>query len=98
MDHFPEHVRDSSTFSEELDKILLKELRRQVYLQILQNKQNDFFDLELFNRVHVFNIKKTEEYSEVIIKELEELGWKTFVGYGGTALFFYDLEKPANAW
>lgn len=98
MDHFPEHLRDSSTFSEELDKILLKELRRQVYLQILQNKQNDFFDLELFNRVHVSNIKKTEEYSEVIIKELEELGWKTFVGYGGTALFFYDLEKPSNAW
>lgn len=65
MDHFHDHVRDSSTFSEELDKILLKELRKQVYLQILQNKQNDFFDLELFNRFHV---KKQKNIVKSLLK------------------------------
>ena len=41
---------------------------------------------------------KAEHLSQIIIKELDDMGWKTFVGYGGTALFFYDKEKPKNAW
>lgn len=98
MDQFPEHLKDKSTFPSTLDTMLLQELRKQVYLHILKNKQDDFFDLELFNRRFVLNLEKTESYSQIIINELDLLGWKTFVGYGGTALFFYDVEKPSNAW
>jgi hypothetical protein len=32
------------------------------------------------------------------LQELQELGWKTFLGYGGTGLFIYDKEKPSSAW
>jgi hypothetical protein len=98
MDHFPEHLKDKSTFESTLDTLLLQKLRKQIYQHILKNKQDDFFDLELFNRKFVLNLEKTEKYSQTIINELEQLGWKTFIGYGGTALFFYDLEKPLNAW
>ena len=56
------------------------------------------FDIELFDRKYVKNMKKTEEWCHLLIKELETFGWKTFIGYGGTGLFFYDQEKPANAW
>jgi hypothetical protein len=43
-------------------------------------------------------MKKMDEYIEILIKELEKVGWKTFIGYGGTGLFFYDKEIPKNAW
>ena len=32
--------------------------------------------------------------SEIIIKELEELGWKCKLSYGQTALFIYSTENP----
>jgi hypothetical protein len=43
-------------------------------------------------------MKKTERFAETVTNELLKLGWKTFVGYGGTGLFFYDKEQPASAW
>ncbi len=96
MDKFPDLFIES--FCETLDEYHLKKMRKKVYYHILKNNQNDFFDLELFDRKYVKNMKKTEELSQLIISELELLGWKTFVGYGGTGLFFYDKEKPLNAW
>ena len=41
---------------------------------------------------------KTLSFSEILTKELETHGWKTYLGYGETALFIYDKEKPNNAW
>lgn len=98
MDTFPDHLRYPDTFESTLDMIHLSQMREKIYHHILRNQQNDFFDIELFNRSVVKDMKKTELMSEIIMKELEPLGWKTFVGYGGTGLFFYDKEKPANAW
>jgi hypothetical protein len=98
MDNFPLYLSNKECFSYQLDIILIKKMRKKVLVHILKDNQNDFFDLELFDKKYVKNIKKTEEYSKIIIKELELLNWKTFIGYGGTGLFFYDNEKPANAW
>ena len=98
MQSFPDQLYDSSTFSETLDSFLLCKMREKVYVHILRNNQNDFFDIELFNRKYVKDMKKTERFAETITNELLKLGWKTFVGYGGTGLFFYDKEQPASAW
>jgi hypothetical protein len=98
MQSFPEQLSDSSTFSETLDSFLICKMRQEIYLHILRNNQNDFFDIELFNRQHVKDMKKTEQFAETITDELLKLGWKTFVGYGGTGLFFYDKKKPTSAW
>jgi len=97
MDSFLD-LSDKTKFQELLDEYHLKKLRQKIYVQILRNNQNDFFDLELFNRQYVKDMLKSESFSEILMKELELQGWKTFVGYGGTALFFYDKEKPSNAW
>jgi len=97
MDSFLD-LSDKSKFGELLDEYHLKKMRQKIYIHIINNNQNDFFDLELFNRNYVKNMDKSESFSEILIKELESQGWKTFIGYGGTALFFYDKEKPSNAW
>ena len=98
MQSFPEKLSDSSTFSETLDDFLICKMRQEIYVHILRNNQNDFFDIELFNRQNVKDMKKTEQFAETISSELLKLGLKTFVGYGGTGLFFYDKEQPASAW
>jgi len=98
MNSFPLHLSDPNIFIQTLDDYLLQKMRKKIYLHILRNQQNDFFDMELFNRKYVNDMKKTEAFSETIIKELAELGWKTFIGYGGTGLFFYDQELPTSAW
>ena len=98
MQRFPEDLYDSSQFLQKLETFLLNKMREKIYIHILRNNQNDFFDIELFNRKYVKDIKKTEEFAQIISNELEPLGWKTFVGYGGTGLFFYDQEKPVSAW
>ena len=98
MNSFPSHLSDPNIFIQTLDDYLLQKMRKKIYLHILRNQQNDFFDMELFNRNYVKDMKKTEAFSETLIKELSELGWKTFIGYGGTGLFFYDQELPTSAW
>jgi len=98
MNTFPYHLSDPQTFASTLDQYLLQKMRKKIYRHILRNNQNDFFDIELFNRTHVSDMKKTESFSENIIEELKLLGWKTFIGYGGTGLFFYDKELPSSAW
>lgn len=97
MDTFLD-LSDKTKFQELLDDHHLKKMRQKIYFHILHNNQNDFFDMELFNRKYVKDIAKTESFSEILMKELELKGWKTFVGYGGTGLFFYDKEMPNNAW
>lgn len=89
---------DPLLFQDILDKEHLCKLRKKIYFHILKNDQNDFFDLELFNRKYVKNMEKVENFSKIIIDELKTQGWNTFIGYGGTGLFFYDKEVPSNAW
>lgn len=98
MQSFPDTLSEPDTFSNALKTYCLQKMRQKIYIHMLRGNQNDFFDLELFDRTYVKDMKKTEELSEILIKELENMGWKTFVGYGGTGLFFYDKEKPISAW
>ena len=100
MQEFPKSLSSENimNFSEILKVYYMQQLRQEIYIHMLRNNQNDFFDIELFDRKYVKDIKVTDELIEIIIKELHELGWKTFLGYGGTGLFIYDKEKPSSAW
>jgi len=100
MQEFPKSLSSENTlqFSDLLKDYYLQQMRQDIYIHILRNNQNDFFDIELFDRKYVKDIKVTDKLIEIIITELEQLGWKTFLGYGGTGLFIYDKEKPSSAW
>ena len=100
MNQFPDSCRPECIdfFEATLETIWLEKLRKKIYLFLLLNRQNDFFDIELFDRNYVKNIKWTEKMIHVIIAELESMGWKTYLGYGGTGLFIYDKERPSSAW
>jgi hypothetical protein len=88
------NVSNKDQFSDFLYKEHLSILRKEVSYMMLQRNESDFYDIDAFNRKYVKNMNKTKEMVEKVVNELKELGWNTFIGYGGTGLYVYSDKKP----
>jgi hypothetical protein len=90
MKEFPiiVNVKNKNSFSDYAYERTICYLRRDIYDHILNHTENEFFDLDKFNRQYDTNM------INLIIKELSEHGWKCKVSFGGTALFIYSTDKP----
>lgn len=75
-------------------KIIFDKLRKKIYEHILEENENNFFDIEKFNKKYLKNLQHTLDIIKDIIVELEDAGWKCKLSYGNTALFIYSTEKP----
>jgi hypothetical protein len=75
-------------------KIIFDKLRKKIYEHILEENENNFFDLQKFDKKHLKNLELTLVIVKDIITELEDAGWKCKLSYGNTALFIYSTEKP----
>lgn len=101
MNKFPDnlHVSQKGDFDKILFEEHLKVLRNELYQHIILGMESDFYDLDTFNRKYVKNIKRTHEMIDILVKELKELGWNTYLGFGDTGLYIYSTsKKPSNAW
>ena len=63
-------------------------MRRDIYESLL--KEEDFYDLEAFNKKYVDNLTVTKRLSKQIVDELVQKGWKVSFLFGETALCFED--------
>lgn len=101
MDKFPDHLNvncKEEFYSHRMVRIQRK-MRKLIYDLMLKGNELDFFDLDLFNREYVNDMKLTTLLINEICDELEKLGWKTFLGYGGTGLYIYSSEElPPNVY
>jgi len=70
-------------------------LRRELYEHVIRHNENNYFSLDDFNKT-VDNIELVKEMIDELIIELEELGWKCKLSYGGTGLFIYSTENPPS--
>jgi hypothetical protein len=101
MNTFPEelNVVNKESFCDLLFKENLKIMRNELYNFIINGNEQDFYDLDTFNRKYIKNINKTHEMVDILSNELKNLGWNTYLGFGGTGLYIYSTEeKPKNAW
>lgn len=99
MDLSELHVSRKSEFSHIHRAYYLKKLRNQVMRWMLVGNENDFFDLDQFNRSYLNNRDLMNELVGDVTVELHGLGWKTFLGFGGTGLYVYSSEeRPVNAY
>jgi hypothetical protein len=74
-------------------------LRQSLYDHIISNDENNYFDIDRFNKTHVRNEDLCEELFEIVIEELVQLGWKYKICFGGTGLFIYSGDTvPRSAW
>jgi len=101
MKQFPNTLTPlkKSTFKDTIKERVLEALRESVYSHMLKDDENDFFDLDKFNK-NVKNMELTKHLiNTYIIPELNELGWKTRLSYGDTGLFIFSTEdKPRSCW
>ena len=101
MNSFPENlnVSNKNNFNGLLDDHHISILRSEIFYHMLHSKENDFYDLDVFNKNYVKNMKKTHELVAVICIELKNLGWNTFLGFGDTGLYIYSSEeKPSGVY
>jgi hypothetical protein len=102
MDSFGEelNVLNKDNFKDLFFNSSLLRLRKHIYnFMLYRTEENDFFDIDMFNRKYIKNMNHTNEMINVIVKELNALGWKTFIGFGGTGLYIYSSEElPLGAY
>jgi hypothetical protein len=91
-------VNNKNNFPEIHYNILLCLLRKKIYHHIIKEDENTYFDLDTFNTRYVKDTKIISEIIHVIISELNELGWKTKLSFGGTGLFIYSENLPKSCW
>lgn len=94
------NVLNKDNFRDIFFNLSVSRLRKHIYNFMLHRvEENDFFDIDMFNRKYVKNMNSTNEMINLIVSELNELGWKTFIGFGGTGLYIYSSEElPLGAY
>ena len=103
MKEFPSciNVINKNTFDKINRERLYSLLRNHIYIHILNRKnEEDCFVLDEF-AVKYMNSDHDKLLSliENIMKELNNLKWKTKLSYGNTALFIYSTpDPPKNCW
>ena len=99
MKEFPKclNVKNKKNFPDIHYNRTLCYFRRDIYEHILREKENNYFDLERFNKKYVNDMSIMRRMVYVIIGELESFGWRCKLSFGDTGLFIYSTEKPPSS-
>ena len=100
MDSFPNDITvdNKHKFNVLYTDYIKKKLRESIYINILENDENDYFDFDSWskeNSVKPNRLNMKEIIDEIII-ELRNLGWNCTYSYGNTVLFIYSTKDPPN--
>lgn len=72
-------------------------LRRDIYEHIIFNKEDEYFDVDVWCRNRLKNDTVVmKRMVDIIINELENKGWTCKLTFGASALFIYANEPPVN--
>jgi hypothetical protein len=108
MDQFPSYLNPGQldhSFSKERFEIQLKRLREHIHDVIISKSfkipDSCGIDLNGFSPDQITSITNTanvkykidKKMIDIIIKELNALGWTTTLGYGDTVLFVHTADK-----
>ena len=72
-------------------------IRRDIYEHIISEDENNYFDLEKFQKKYKLSTENRDKLCQEIVKELEKLGWKCRLSFGDTGLFIYSSENPPKS-
>ena len=102
MDTFPDILipKNKDNFKNIYYNYVLKCLRKEMYVNILQSDETNYFDIEKFTYIYYKKNKDImKNLTKDIISELKKLGWNCKTSFGDTAIFIYSTEKPPhNCW
>ena len=111
MNKFPDHIdiRNKNliiqpykkNFEEYNNERILELLRNEIYDHIISRKdENDYFDIDIFFRKNNYYYKENfTNILKIVLDEISNLGWKTQLSFGDSAVFIYSTEeKPSSCW
>ena len=102
MKKFPSNLnlKNKENFKKIYNRRLKCYLRRSIYEHIIKNEENNYFSIDEFkNEKKVEDSEIIKEIISELIVELNRLGWKCKLAFGGTGLFIYSGENPpSNCW
>ena len=111
MNKFPDHIdiRNKKpiiqpykkNFEEYNNERILELLRNEIYDHIISRKdENDYFDIDIFFRKNNYYYKENfANILKIVLDEISNLGWKTQLSFGDSAVFIYSTEeKPSSCW
>ena len=101
MDQFPDSIKPSNkdSFIKEKKNYYTRLLRQKLTEFVLNGDENDFFDINSFNKEYIRDEIMCESIFAIVIDELTAMGWKYKISFGGTGPFLYSSENPPlGAW
>lgn len=98
MDNLPDLLTPSNSenFKNLYKEYYTKQLRKSIFLNIINNDETDYFDIDIWIKNSNFN-KKLVQFEDIlnpILEELTKLKWYYTFSYGNTVLFFHKTESP----
>lgn len=100
MKEFPSllNVNNKKNFPKLFYNRYLCYLRRDIYEHMIRwtdlKSENNYFELDRFQRDNKIPNDLFKKMRNVIIKELQTLGWKCKLSYADTGLFIFSSESP----
>ena len=100
MLEFPKrlNINNKSEFKTYFYDRFLCYLRKDIYEHMLIEDENSYFELDNWCRKYLKNDDEMmTKMVEKLRNELHQMGWKTAISFGNTALFIYSSEEPPRS-
>lgn len=93
------NIKNKDKFEEYNYQRLLCCFRKDIYEHMLWNKEDDFFDLEIFCKEKLKgDTEMLEKMRDTMIAELNGKGWTTTLGFAKSGLFIYSSKEPPRTF
>ena len=92
------HVDNRENFHKLNYKRVLALFRKELFNHIVSHEEKDYCDVNEFRVKNRLSPEDVESMVTSVCEELKQLGWKTQTSFGGTGLFIYANEPPANCY
>jgi hypothetical protein len=91
MIKFPEEIspENNKNFRKILLENCLRKLRKEIYLNIIEDCESNYFVIDNFSNSNNITDDETEYLVQTVIKELENLGWVCKLSFNNTGLFIF---------
>ena len=97
------HKDNRANFKAILHDQILQKYRQSIFDHMIRCEESEFFDIDKFR---ISNTIEETDHDDMMTKIIiiirdelqQQLGWKTELSYGGTALFIYSDTRPRNCW
>lgn len=96
MKSFPTNLKpeNKEKFSVYKYNRILCYLRKEITELILEGDENNYFEIDKFQKLYMLKNDEVKRMIENVSKDLETLGWKVKTSFAGTGLFVYSTPDP----